>query len=172
VLFCCPAVLQLVGVCRTLGVHCLLCASCAGIPVLQENEFSAYFYTLVSRDTQEMYYSAKRQQFLVDQGYAFKVVPNLHTSAQVRRHSARADSRQLIGRCVQRPSCKLPAHSSTHAPKRCTTACWRCHEGRVQDARTQLLEALVAQAQRSTPACAWHKPYLCKAHSRGMLPPA
>lgn len=55
------------------------------MPVLQENEFSAYFYTLVSRDTQEMYYSAKRQQFLVDQGYAFKVVPNLHTSAQVRR---------------------------------------------------------------------------------------
>lgn len=53
--------------------------------MLQENEFSAYFYTLVSRDTQEMYYSAKRQQFLVDQGYAFKVVPNLHTSAQVRR---------------------------------------------------------------------------------------
>ena len=34
---------------------------------------NAYFYTLVSRDTREMYYSTKRQQFLVDQGYAFKV---------------------------------------------------------------------------------------------------
>ena len=40
-------------------------------------EFNAYFYTLVSRDTREMYYSTKRQQFLVDQGYAFKVVTNL-----------------------------------------------------------------------------------------------
>jgi hypothetical protein len=30
-----------------------------------------------------MYYSAKRQQFLVDQGYAFKVLPALHTQAQV-----------------------------------------------------------------------------------------
>lgn len=50
---------------------------------LQDEEFSAYFYTLVSRDTQEMYYSAKRQQFLVDQGYAFKVLPNLHELAQV-----------------------------------------------------------------------------------------
>lgn len=51
--------------------------------MLQEEEFSAFFYTLVSRDTQEMYYSAKRQQFLVDQGYAFKVLPNLHLTAQV-----------------------------------------------------------------------------------------
>ncbi|WIA23544.1 hypothetical protein OEZ85_000275 [Tetradesmus obliquus] len=47
----------------------------------EEEEFSAFFYTLVSRDTQEMYYSAKRQQFLVDQGYAFKVLPALHTTA-------------------------------------------------------------------------------------------
>jgi hypothetical protein len=30
-----------------------------------------------------MYYSAKRQQFLVDQGYAFKVLPALHTTAAV-----------------------------------------------------------------------------------------
>ena len=41
------------------------------------NEFNAFFYTLVSRDTQEMFYSTKRQQFLIDQGYAFKVITNL-----------------------------------------------------------------------------------------------
>ncbi|KAI9144560.1 P-loop containing nucleoside triphosphate hydrolase protein [Paraphysoderma sedebokerense] len=35
--------------------------------------FNAFFYSLVSKDTEEMYYSTKRQQFLVDQGYAFKV---------------------------------------------------------------------------------------------------
>lgn len=39
----------------------------------QEGEFNAFFYTLVSRDTKEMFYSSKRQQFLIDQGYAFKV---------------------------------------------------------------------------------------------------
>uniref|UniRef100_A0A7S3VI15 DNA 3'-5' helicase n=1 Tax=Dunaliella tertiolecta TaxID=3047 RepID=A0A7S3VI15_DUNTE len=44
-------------------------------------EFNAFFYTLVSTDTQEMFYSTKRQQFLVDQGYAFKVVTNLVDTA-------------------------------------------------------------------------------------------
>jgi len=39
--------------------------------------FNAFFYTLISRDTQEMFYSGKRQQFLVDQGYAFKVITEL-----------------------------------------------------------------------------------------------
>lgn len=42
-----------------------------------KDEFSAFFYTLVSSDTQEMYYSTKRQQFLVDQGYSFKVISSL-----------------------------------------------------------------------------------------------
>ncbi|KAJ2659645.1 DNA repair helicase RAD25 [Coemansia sp. RSA 1200] len=39
--------------------------------------FNAFFYSLVSKDTQEMFYSAKRQQFLVDQGYSFKVITQL-----------------------------------------------------------------------------------------------
>ncbi|KAG7290401.1 hypothetical protein NEMBOFW57_000401 [Staphylotrichum longicolle] len=38
---------------------------------------STPFYSLVSKDTQEMYYSSKRQAFLVDQGYAFKVITQL-----------------------------------------------------------------------------------------------
>ena len=41
------------------------------------DEYNAFFYSLVSTDTVEMFYSTKRQQFLVDQGYAFKVVTNL-----------------------------------------------------------------------------------------------
>lgn len=45
------------------------------------DEFNAFFYSLVSTDTVEMYYSTKRQQFLVDQGYAFKVVTNLLAGA-------------------------------------------------------------------------------------------
>ncbi|OTB08576.1 hypothetical protein M426DRAFT_18674 [Hypoxylon sp. CI-4A] len=39
--------------------------------------FNAFFYSLVSRDTPEMYYSTKRQAFLVDQGYSFKVITQL-----------------------------------------------------------------------------------------------
>lgn len=41
------------------------------------SKFTAYFYSLVSTDTEEMYYATKRQQFLVDQGYEFKIITNL-----------------------------------------------------------------------------------------------
>lgn len=39
--------------------------------------FNAFFYSLVSKDTEEMYYSSKRQQFLIDQGYQFQVITDL-----------------------------------------------------------------------------------------------
>uniref|UniRef100_F1KWF4 General transcription and DNA repair factor IIH helicase/translocase subunit XPB n=1 Tax=Ascaris suum TaxID=6253 RepID=F1KWF4_ASCSU len=39
--------------------------------------FNAFFYSLVSQDTVEMSYSRKRQRFLVNQGYAYKVVNRL-----------------------------------------------------------------------------------------------
>ena len=42
-----------------------------------EEGFNAFFYSLVSKDTNEMVYSTKRQAFLVDQGYAFKVITYL-----------------------------------------------------------------------------------------------
>ncbi|KAL8088916.1 general transcription and DNA repair factor IIH helicase/translocase subunit XPB1 [Apium graveolens] len=42
-----------------------------------KEEYNAFFYSLVSTDTQEMYYSTKRQQFLIDQGYSFKVITGL-----------------------------------------------------------------------------------------------
>jgi DNA excision repair protein ERCC-3 len=42
-----------------------------------EEGFNAFFYSLVSKDTVEMVYSSKRQAFLVDQGYAFKVITQL-----------------------------------------------------------------------------------------------
>ncbi|XP_050470449.1 general transcription and DNA repair factor IIH helicase subunit XPB isoform X3 [Bombus huntii] len=40
-------------------------------------EYNAFFYTLVSLDTMEMNYSRKRQRFLVNQGYAYKVITKL-----------------------------------------------------------------------------------------------
>ena len=43
--------------------------------------FNAFFYTCVSTDTSEMFYSTKRQQYLVDQGYTFKILPKLYEKA-------------------------------------------------------------------------------------------
>jgi len=45
--------------------------------------FDAHFYTLVSSDTEEPLYSAKRQQYLVDQGYAYKVSTDLCDKAKI-----------------------------------------------------------------------------------------
>jgi DNA excision repair protein ERCC-3 len=42
-----------------------------------DSGFNAFFYSLVSKDTEEMYYSTKRQQFLIDQGYQFQVITEL-----------------------------------------------------------------------------------------------
>ncbi|KAJ6647282.1 General transcription and DNA repair factor IIH helicase subunit XPB [Pseudolycoriella hygida] len=40
-------------------------------------EYNAFFYTLVSQDTMEMNYARKRQRFLVNQGYSYKVITHL-----------------------------------------------------------------------------------------------
>jgi DNA excision repair protein ERCC-3 len=42
-----------------------------------DQNFNAFYYSLVSTDTSEMYFAAKRQQFLIDQGYAFKVIAHI-----------------------------------------------------------------------------------------------
>lgn len=67
--------------------------------VVREQPFNAFFYTLVSRDTQEMYFSAKRQQFLIDQGYSFKVITNLLDLSEGMDNlyfSSQADQRKLL----------------------------------------------------------------------------
>ncbi|ADM10959.1 DNA repair helicase Rad25 [Encephalitozoon intestinalis ATCC 50506] len=40
-------------------------------------DFKVYFYSLVSKDTDEMFYSNKRQQFLIDQGYTFTILTDI-----------------------------------------------------------------------------------------------
>lgn len=68
------------------------------------SSFNAFFYTLVSADTQEMFYSAKRQQYLIDQGYTFKIVTNLcdKATAEARKknsgyaYSTPEDDRKLL----------------------------------------------------------------------------
>jgi len=49
-----------------------------------KDSFNAFFYTLVTTDTSEMYYSTKRQQYLVDQGYTFRILTDLHKKATKR----------------------------------------------------------------------------------------
>lgn len=41
------------------------------------DQFNAFFYSLVSQDTLEMSYSRRRQRFLVNQGYCYKVITKL-----------------------------------------------------------------------------------------------
>lgn len=47
-----------------------------------ENKFSAFFYTLVSTETPEIYHNSRRQRYLVDQGYNFKIIPDMLHEAQ------------------------------------------------------------------------------------------
>ena len=47
-------------------------------------EYNAFFYSLVSQDTMEVHYSLKRQRFLVNQGYSYKVITKLAGLEEVR----------------------------------------------------------------------------------------
>lgn len=67
-----------------------------------KEEYNAFFYSLVSTDTQEMYYSTKRQQFLIDQGYSFKVITGLpppDSGAELSYHRL-DDQLQLLGKVL------------------------------------------------------------------------
>lgn len=58
-------------------------------------EVDAYFYTLVSKDTREMYFSSKRQQFLIAQGYSFKVLTKLKGNGGWKYGVKRSDAEEL-----------------------------------------------------------------------------
>ena len=59
-------------------------------------EYNAFFYTLVSQDTVEMYYSAKRQSFLINQGYSYKVITRLASEEENLFYSTREEQRALL----------------------------------------------------------------------------
>ncbi|RZC57312.1 hypothetical protein C5167_004620 [Papaver somniferum] len=67
-----------------------------------KEEYNAFFYSLVSTDTQEMYYSTKRQQFLIDQGYSFKIITSLPPadSGSDLSYHTRDDQLQLLGKVL------------------------------------------------------------------------
>merc|ERR1719295_1874887 len=63
----------------------------------QGNEFNAFFYTLVSKDTVDMVYATKRQRFLVDQGYSFHVVTDLvNEQTPNLKYSEATERRELL----------------------------------------------------------------------------
>ena len=62
-----------------------------------EGEFNAFFYTLVSKDTEEMAYCTKRQQFLINQGYSFKVISHIpEMSTQKLMYETREEQLKLL----------------------------------------------------------------------------
>lgn len=64
---------------------------------MMSEEYNAFFYTLVSQDTTEMYYSNKRQRFLVNQGYSFKVINRLEGMDEGDLHySTKSEQAELL----------------------------------------------------------------------------
>jgi DNA excision repair protein ERCC-3 len=67
------------------------------------DEYNAFFYTLVSEDTKEMFFSSKRQQFLVDQGYSFEVVQDPEVrwpSTKPLMFSSLDEQKDLLEKCM------------------------------------------------------------------------
>ncbi|XP_005098095.1 general transcription and DNA repair factor IIH helicase subunit XPB [Aplysia californica] len=60
-------------------------------------EYNAFFYSLVSQDTNEMAFSLKRQRFLVNQGYSYKVITKFDGMEQESLHyKSREEQVQLL----------------------------------------------------------------------------
>jgi DNA excision repair protein ERCC-3 len=62
------------------------------------SEYNAFFYSLVTRGSDEMNFSSKRQQFLIDQGYSYKVTAKLDGMDQAQElcYSSREEQMQLL----------------------------------------------------------------------------
>lgn len=76
--------------------------------------FNAYFYSLVSRDTPEKAYAEKRQTFLVDQGYSFKIIADFDDRIDARmaegerfEYMKEDVQRLLLSRCIEGSALQL-----------------------------------------------------------------
>mmetsp|Transcript_117042 Transcript_117042/g.372631 ORF Transcript_117042/g.372631 Transcript_117042/m.372631 type:complete len:748 (+) Transcript_117042:594-2837(+) len=98
------------------------------------SKFNAFFYTLVSRDTQEMYYASRRQQFLVEQGYNYHILRDESVSRMDDKsfHYSSEDAqlrllKQVLesvrrGETVEAEEDEVPLYDPTAAPGRPATA--------------------------------------------------
>lgn len=65
-------------------------------------EYNAFFYSLVSQDTLEMQYARKRQSFLVNQGYSYKVVTTLKGMEDEELfYASKEEQQQLLQQVLQ-----------------------------------------------------------------------
>jgi DNA excision repair protein ERCC-3 len=63
---------------------------------MNSDEYNAFFYTLVSQDTMEMYYTAKRQTFLMNQGYSYKVINHINELEQENLYYSKVEDQQQL----------------------------------------------------------------------------
>jgi DNA excision repair protein ERCC-3 len=124
----------------------------------QGGEFNAFFYTLVSTDTREMFFSAKRQQYLVDQGYTFKVLEDLAKTVEERSAQGISKSRllssknqelQLLSRVLSVDT-KATDEGEDRAIKRSTEGSLAIHNLSVDGAGTHLAHLATGSAREST----------------------
>ncbi|KAK1337038.1 hypothetical protein QTO34_003083 [Cnephaeus nilssonii] len=107
-------------------------------------EYNAFFYSLVSQDTQEMAYSTKRQRFLVDQGYSFKVITKLAGMEEEElAFSTKEEQQQLLQKVLA--ATDLDAEEEVVAGEFGSSPARTCHEERQGSVR-------VRKGLRSQPA--------------------
>lgn len=77
--------------------------------------FKVYFYSLVSKDTEEMAYSAKRQQFLIDQGYSFSVITDMPEvrNKESRVYKSKSQQRELLASILMASEDDLESHEQS-----------------------------------------------------------
>jgi len=82
-------------------------------------EYNAFFYTLVSNDTAEMFFSNKRQRFLINQGYSYKVITKLAgMEEESLSYSTRKEQQELLQKVLAATDAdadeeNVPSESST-----------------------------------------------------------
>jgi len=65
------------------------------------SEYNAYFYTLISKYTEEMAYSIKRQRFLVNQGFSYRIITEIPEMDDVDLHyGTKKEQLQLLSAVV------------------------------------------------------------------------
>ncbi|CAJ1330944.1 unnamed protein product [Effrenium voratum] len=103
--------------------------------------FNAYFYSVVSRDTQELYHANRRQQFLVEQGYNYQVVRDqsvaridqqglsysskesqLQLLKQVLESVRRGETEEADEDCVPQEPASRPTQTAPPEPEHAATA--------------------------------------------------
>ncbi|CAF4243728.1 unnamed protein product, partial [Adineta steineri] len=74
--------------------------------IININENNAFFYTLISQDTDEMNHLPKRQSFLIDQGYTYAMLTHTQiiTNENQLYLSTDEEQQELLGQILKTPN--------------------------------------------------------------------